>query len=230
MNSSLVSLDDIIFIVPKLVESLNVTLTIAFYSLVFGLLVGAFLTSMQNNRFYLVRRFAHYYIDIMRGAPLALLILLVFYGGKLILSRFASSLVIADQTFAILAISLSISGYFAEMMRSAYQAVDVGQKEAVQSTNIPPLIGFCRIIFPQCFILAVPNFCNLLINLVKMTSLVNIIGIVDVFGRAEKISQNSYGARQIPAFVSVIVVYWVLNLMIRFFTKYIEHRYQYLLK
>lgn len=42
MNSSLVSLDDIIFIVPKLVESLNVTLTIAFYSLVFGLLVGAF--------------------------------------------------------------------------------------------------------------------------------------------------------------------------------------------
>jgi L-cystine transport system permease protein len=83
--------------------------------------------------------------------------------------------------------------------------------------------------FPPGLIIAIPVFGNLLINLVKMTSLVNIIGIVDVFG-AQKISQNSYGAKQVAAFISVIIVYWVLNSIILYFTTRIEKKYQFLLE
>ena len=137
---------------------------------------------------------------------------------------------ISDTTFAVLSISVSISPYFAEMMRSAWRAVDSGQKEAIISLNIPWHKGIRRIIFPQGLIIAIPVFGNLLINLVKMTSLVNIIGIVDIFGRAQKISQNSYGAKQVAAFISVIIVYWVLNNIILYFTTRIEKKYQFLLE
>jgi cystine transport system permease protein/L-cystine transport system permease protein len=89
------------------------------------------------------------------------------------------------MTFAILSISVGISPYFAEMMRSAWNAVDIGQKEAIR-VEYSLAHGIARVIFPQGLIIAIPNFGNLLINLVKMTSLVNIIGIVDIFGRAQK--------------------------------------------
>jgi L-cystine transport system permease protein len=229
MNTSLMNLADVATILPKLLENLNVTLRISILSLIVGLLIGLGLTLLQERKRSIVIRITHYYVDMMRGAPLALLILLFFYGGKLILTATHSTIQIADEVFAILAISLSISCYFSEMMRSAYSAVDAGQKEAIQSVNIPAGIGFIRIIFPQCLILAIPNFGNLMINIVKMTSLVNIIGITDIFGRAEKISQNSYGLKQIPAFVCVIIVYWVLNLAILLITKTIEKKYKFLL-
>ncbi|SFE78638.1 cystine transport system permease protein/L-cystine transport system permease protein [Phytobacter palmae] len=232
MNSQpLLSLNDLFFIVPKLLENLPVTLGITLASLLLGLALGLVATALQFSHSSLLRLLAKVYTDVLRGAPLALLILLFFFGGKLILSALElPALLISDTTFAILSISVGISPYFAEMMRSAWNAVDVGQKEAIRILNIPWHIGIARIIFPQGLIIAIPNFGNLLINLVKMTSLVNIIGIVDIFGRAQKISQNSYGAKQVTAFISVILIYWLLNMIIFYLTSRIEKKYQYLLE
>ncbi len=227
----LLRLDDLLFIVPKLLENLPVTLGITLASLMLGLALGLVTVVLQFSRSRLLRWLAKAYTDVLRGAPLALLILLFFFGGKLILSVLElPALLISDTTFAILSISVGISPYFAEMMRSAWNAVDIGQKEAIRSLNIPWHIGIAHVIFPQGLIIAIPNFGNLLINLVKMTSLVNIIGIVDIFGRAQKISQNSYGAKQVAAFISVILVYWLLNMIIFYLTSRIEKKYQYLLE
>ncbi|XWJ90490.1 ABC transporter permease subunit [Phytobacter ursingii] len=223
--------DDLLLIVPKLLENLPITLGITLASLLLGLALGLVATVLQFSRSSLLRWLAKAYTDVLRGAPLALLILLFFFGGKLILSALElPALLISDTTFAILSISVGISPYFAEMMRSAWNAVDIGQKEAIHSLNIPWHVGIARVIFPQGLIIAIPNFGNLLINLVKMTSLVNIIGIVDIFGRAQKISQNSYGAKQVAAFISVILIYWLLNMIIFYLTNRIEKKYQYLLE
>ncbi|KIS44590.1 ABC transporter permease subunit [Kosakonia radicincitans] len=232
MNAQpLLSFDDLLFIVPKLLENLSVTLSITLASLLLGLALGLLAAVLQFSRAWLLRLLAKAYTDVLRGAPLALLILLFFFGGKLILSTLElPATLISDTTFAILSISVGISPYFAEMMRSAWNAVDIGQKEALRSLNIPWHIGVLRVIFPQGLIIAIPNFGNLLINLVKMTSLVNIIGIVDIFGRAQKISQNSYGAKQVAAFISVILIYWLLNIIIFYLTGRIEKKYQYLLE
>lgn len=227
-NNPLFNWQDIAGILPKLLENLPVTLGITLASLLLGLTIALLIVLLQFSRFKPLSAVADGYTDILRGAPLALLILLFFFGGKLILTALA--LWISDTTFAVLSISVSISPYFAEMMRSAWRAVDTGQKEAIISLNIPWHKGMLRIIFPQGLIIAIPVFGNLLINLVKMTSLVNIIGIVDIFGRAQKISQNSYGAKQVAAFISVIIVYWVLNSIILYFTTRIEKKYQFLLE
>lgn len=228
---SLMTFADLTLIVPKLLENLPVTLGITLASLLLGLSLGLILAVSGYSRFAPLRIVVKTATDVLRGAPLALLILLFFFGGKLILTSLAlPAALISDTNFAILAISVGISPYFAEMMRSAWDAVDIGQKEALKSLNIPYPIGIARVIFPQGLIIAIPNFGNLLINLIKMTSLVNIVGIVDIFGRAQKISQNSYGAKQVAAFVSVILVYWLLNLVIFYLSSRIEKKYQYLLE
>lgn len=229
--NNLFSFNDLLQIVPKLLENLPVTLGITLASLVLGLALGLVVVVLQFSHWRTLRFAAKAYTDILRGAPLALLILLFFFGGKLILSALnLPARAISDITFAILSISVSISPYFAEMMRSAWNAVDQGQKEAIHSLNIPYPIGILRVVLPQGLIIAIPNFGNLLINLVKMTSLVNIIGVVDIFGRAQKISQNSYGAKQVAAFISVIIVYWVLNMVIHYLTSWTEKKYKYLLE
>ena len=114
---------------------------------------------LQFSRFKPLSAVANGYTDILRGAPLALLILLFFFGGKLILTALAlPPLWISDTTFAVLSISVSISPYFAEMMRSAWRAVDTGQKEAIISLNIPGIRECCGLFFPRGFIIVHSRF------------------------------------------------------------------------
>ncbi|MCS5947107.1 ABC transporter permease subunit [Klebsiella variicola subsp. variicola] len=207
------------------------TLGITLASLLLGLTIALLIVLLQFSRFKPLSAVANGYTDILRGAPLALLILLFFFGGKLILTALAlPPLWISDTTFAVLSISVSISPYFAEMMRSAWRAVDTGQKEAIISLNIPWHKGMLRIIFPQGLIIAIPVFGNLLINLREDDLTGQYYWYCRYFWPCTKISQNSYGAKQVAAFISVIIVYWVLNSIILYFTTRIEKKYQFLLE
>lgn len=205
-NNPLFSWPDIAGIVPKLLENLPVTLGITLASLLLGLTIALLIVLLQFSRFRPLSAAANGYTDILRGAPLALLILLFFFGGKLILTALAlPPLWISDTTFAVLSISVSISPYFAEMMRSAWRAVDSGQKEAIISLNIPLGIREYGGLFSPRAYYCYSVFGNLLINLVKMTSLVNIIGIVDVLGghkRFRKIATGLNKSRHLLALLS----------------------------
>jgi L-cystine transport system permease protein len=120
------------------------------------LTIALLIVLLQFSRFAAQRGGKRVYRHSARR-PLALLILLFFFGGKLILTALAlPPLWISDTTFAVLSISVSISPYFAEMMRSAWRAVDTGQKEAI-SLNIPWHQGIRRIIFPQGLLLPFPS-------------------------------------------------------------------------
>ncbi|MCG8157551.1 ABC transporter permease subunit [Brenneria goodwinii] len=230
MDSKFIDISQIIEIFPKLLENLSVTLYISITSLVFGLLLGLVLTVMQGSKRLLIKGTALIYIDVMRSTPLLLLIFLVFFGSKVLLTQLGiSQRLFSDGFFAILAITLGMSAYFSEMMRSAYNSVDKGQLEAINSLAIPVVGGFIRIILPQATIIAIPNLGNLMINIVKLTSLVSLIGIVDVFGRAKKISNSNYGVNQLEAFISVIIIYWIINVLIDVAMKFLEKKYRYLL-
>jgi His/Glu/Gln/Arg/opine family amino acid ABC transporter permease subunit len=223
-------IDSFFNVFSMLLENVPVTLYLALMSFLWSVILGGILTIFQESSYKPLAFLTKLYIDVIRGAPLLLLILLVFYGGKLILTSYQiNPRVISDEAFGIFAISISMAAYFSELMRSSYRAVNVSQKEAIYSANIPFTTGFVRILFPQALIIALPNLSNLLINLVKLTSLVSVIGIVDVFNRAQKISKNSYGLNQIAAFIGVILIYWILNVLIFVVLKKIEKKYNYLL-
>lgn len=231
MENKLIDWSQVGQIFSKLLQNLPTTLYISLASLILGLLLGLLLTLMLASQRKVVAFIGKRLVDLLRSTPLLLLLFLIFFGTKLLLiSSNISPNLFSSSVLAILAIGLGMSAYFAEMMYSSYQAVDKGQLEAIQSLAIPRYIGFIRIILPQATIIAIPNLGNLMINIVKLTSLVSLIGIVDIFGRAQKISNNNYGINQLEAFIAVILIYWIINVAIDLSMRLLQKRYQYLIK
>jgi len=210
----------------KLVLGLGITLEIIVFSVLCGSMLGLLLLSVRTCSFA-GRCFYGGYTGVMRASPIPIIILLFYFGGKFLLQKSGvdpSSL--SDIWYAIAAIGCIASAYFAEIIRTGISSVDEGQKEALMAGSIPPLTGFFRIILPQACVISLPNFGNLLITIVKMTSVVNLVGINDVFGLAKRISNASYGILQIQAFISTLLIYWIISMLIAAVLKVLEKKYQ----
>lgn len=231
MKNTFIDWDQITQIFPKLLVNLPTTLYISISATIIGLFIGFLLTLMLESRIKTVQFIGKRIIDILRSTPFLLLIFLIFFSAKTLLSALnLSTKLLSDSSLAILAIGFGMSAYFSEMMHSSYKAIDKGQLEAIYSLGMPSYIGFFRIILPQAIIVAIPNLGNLMINIVKTTSLVSLIGIVDIFGKAQKISNNNYGIYQLEAYISVILIYWIINVIIDVSMRLLEKKYRYLIK
>lgn len=231
MKNTFIDWDQITQIFPKLLVNLPTTLYISISATIIGLFIGFLLTLMLESRIKTVQFIGKRIIDILRSTPFLLLIFLIFFSAKTLLSALnLSTKLLSDSSLAILAIGFGMSAYFSEMMHSSYKAIDKGQLEAIYSLAMPSYIGFFRIILPQAMIVAIPNLGNLMINIVKTTSLVSLIGIVDIFGKAQKISNNNYGIYQLEAYISVILIYWIINVIIDVSMRLLEKKYRYLIK
>jgi len=210
----------------KLVLGLGTTLEIILFSVLGGIVLALLLLSIRacpyaGNLLYRV------YTEVMRASPIPIMILLFYFGGKYLLQQGGiDPSAVGDVWYAIAAIGCIAAAYFAEIIRSGIQSVEGGQSEAITACNIPPLTGFLRITLPQACVLSIANTGNLLITIVKMTSVVNLVGINDVFGLAKRISNVSYGMLQIQAFLSTLLIYWILSMLITSVLRILENRYQ----
>ena len=116
--------------------------------------------------------------------------------------------------FALVAFSMSLSAFFAEMMRAAFEAVDAGQIEAAQSLGLHQFTYYRRIVIPQALINSLPNFGNLLVTAIKQSSILFTIGIMDVYERAITISAEDFGLWQLEVFLALLVIYWVIAVVV----------------
>lgn len=206
------------FIVSVL-TALPMTAYLLVYSLIFGLVIGFLLTMMQLKGGRILATIAHGYISLMRGIPPLVLIFLLFMG----LPQMAPALAkLPKSTFIVIAMTLKSSANLGEMMRSSYLAVEHGQTEAALSVGMTEAQAVRRIILPQAVAIAVPNFGNNVIGLFKATALAFSIGTLDLMGRAQTISQASYGATRLEVYVSVAIIYWVICLLLQLLTTLIE--------
>lgn len=158
------------------------------------------------------------YVYIMRGTPLLLQLMFVFFGLPLIgitFGRFPA---------AVFTFVLNYTAYFSELFRGGILSVPVGQFEAITVLNIGKIRGFRRIILPQIFRVILPSVGNEVISLVKDTSLIYILGIGELL-RAGQIAANSY-ASLIP-FLVVGVIYMGLTGIVTFFLNKIEKKLYY---
>jgi L-cystine transport system permease protein len=129
--------------------------------------------------------------------------------------------------FAIAALAIGWSAYLAEAFRSAFLSVDTGQYEAALAVGMNTHQAFRRIIMPQTFLIAIPNIENLLIGLVKATSLVYVIGIVDMYSTATDLSNQNQGVYQLEIFVVLALIYWLIVLLIELGFRRFRKHYQY---
>jgi len=202
--------------VPEILTSLPVTLFLAGLSMVAGLFI-AMATALL--RYFNVRGLAplcKIYVSYIRGTPALVQIMLVYFGIPLFLRALNETWGtgfnvngLPRSFFAIVALSLNAGAYMSETIRSSLQAVDVGQLEAAYSVNMTVSQALRRIVIPQAFSVAIPPLANTLVSLIKETSLVFTISIIDIMARAKIVGSRGY--RFFEIYVVVSLIYWVIS-------------------
>jgi len=199
-------------------DGLAVTLEVFILTLVLSIPLGIVVSMLRIIRIKLISRITELYIWVMRGTPLMLQIVFIFFGLPVIgitFDRFAA---------VIIAFVLNYAAYFGEIFRGGIESIDKGQYEAAKVLGLSSYRTFTRIILPQMFKIVLPSIANEVITLVKDTSLVYVVGIGELL-RAGKTASNR-DASLIPLAL-VGVVYLLLTAVFTVVFNKIEKRYSY---
>lgn len=170
-----------------IIQGTLVTLKYSLISVFLGLILGLLLAVCKISKNYLLRMFADFYTSIFRGTPLLIQLSIIYFGlPGLIgvkLSVFAAG---------IMAFSLNSGAYVSEIIRAGIKAVDKGQFEAAKALGIPETLTMRAIILPQALRNILPSLVNELINLIKESAIISMIGEMDLMRRAQVVSLETY--------------------------------------
>lgn len=208
---------DIIFTsIPALLPYLTVTLVVGVTSILTGSILGMLLAWAKLSGHKVIRALADGYTYIIRCTPSIVLLFIVFYGlPKFMEAEFGIDLDdLSRAVFVIITFTLLFGAYVSEVFRSAYETVDKGQYEAAVTIGLSPKQAFFRVMLPQAAVIALPNFGNSVINLMKESALAYTIGLIDLLGRTNMIIAKNYGAYGIELYVACLLIYWGLSLVI----------------
>lgn len=195
--------------VPKILKAVPKTFEILLLSLLFSLIIGAIFAGMSMSKNKVLKAISKVWIAFMRGIPTLILIFLLYLALPQFMKKVGVDMTgISTTAYIIATLSMSVSANMAEMMRSAYLAVDKGQREAALSVGMSPTMAFIRIIFPQALGVAIPTLGNNIIMLFKETSLAFTIGVLDLLGKARALSAVNYGATQLEIYIATGLIFW----------------------
>jgi L-cystine transport system permease protein len=206
----------VIAVFPRLLAFLPVTLLILGGTVVFGSLLGFVLAKTRIGRSGIFRKISGGYTLIMRCTPSIVLLFILYYAlPELVQAVFGLDINgISRSFFVILTLSLLFAANMGELMRSAYEAVDKGQREAALSAGLSETQAFFRITAPQAVVVALPNFGNALIALMKEGALAYTIGMIDMMGQGTLIISRNYGAYGLETYIALALIYWTLTIVI----------------
>ncbi|NJP41331.1 ABC transporter permease subunit [Oscillospiraceae bacterium HV4-5-C5C] len=203
---------------PEILKYAPVTLFIAVGSMLLGLVIGLLTALIKLYRIPVLKWLAAVYVSFTRGTPLLVQMYLSYYGIPKVLlfmnERYAWQADVSQIpaiVFVYVSFSLNVGAYLSETIRAAIQAVDRGQLEAAYSVGMSRRQGLWRIVFPQALIIALPNFGNTFIGLLKDTSLAFIIAVVDIMGQAKIIGARSL--RFFEVYIDSAFIYWGICLL-----------------
>ena len=156
-----------------ILRGLGVTLEISVLALLLGTVLGAGLCYLRTRRHPVSRGIASVYIAVLRGTPVLMLLLLLYYG--VLAKAGLSPVMVAVVTFA-----LNVSAHVSELMRASFTATDAGQVEAAQTLGFSRWEAFRLITLPQMLRIAKPMYQSSIVNLIQWTSVVGYVTITDL--------------------------------------------------
>ena len=202
---------------PQVLEGLKVTMEIFSLTLILSIPLGVLVALGRLSKIKIINKLTGFYVLIMRGTPLLLQIVFIFFGLpnlNIVIDRFPA---------AIIAFTLNYAAYFGEIFRAGISSVDIGQNEASQVLGLSKKDTFFRIILPQAFKTILPPIANEIVTLVKDTALVYVIGIDELL-RVGKIACNR-DSSLLPLLIIGIVYLILIGIFTKIFDK-IEKKYQ----
>lgn len=203
---------------PQMMEGLKVTLEVFILTLVLSVPLGVIVALCRLSKVKALSKVMEIYILIMRGTPLLLQIIFIFFGLPIV------GVKIDRMPSAILAFTLNYGAYFAEIFRAGIASIDEGQYEGAEVLGLSKMDTFFRIIMPQAFKRVLPPVANEMITLVKDTALVYAVGFDDLL-KIGKTATNR-DATLMPL-VLVAVIYLLLIFVLSKILNYVEQKFDY---
>ncbi len=196
---------------------------IALLSLLFGLILGILGSSGKKSKHTILKVIANIYVEIIRGTPLLLQILVIFSIIPSLYTAITGKVIrINPYLIGVVAMSINSGAYQTELIRSGINAVDKGQDEACQTLGLSHFQTMKLVILPQAFKHIVPPLISELITLIKDTSLISTIGAVELLKGAQILGANYYDVT--TPYCIAGVYYLVVTILISLIGKKIEKR------
>ncbi|QCB98977.1 amino acid ABC transporter permease [Arthrobacter sp. PAMC25564] len=191
---------------PILMGGITGTIPLALASFGLGLLLALLIALMRLSRNPVLAAIARIYISVIRGTPLLVQLFVIFYGLPSI------GITISPWPSAIIAFSLNVGGYAAEVIRAAILSVPKGQWEAGHTIGMSRRQALVRIILPQAARVSVPPLSNTFISLVKDTSLASLILVTELFRQAQQVA--AFSQEFMLLYLEAAVIYWIICLVL----------------
>lgn len=202
---------------PRLLEGLRLTLLIAVFGILIAIVLGVLVCIFSISKQPLLNRVANLYITVIRGIPLMILALFLYFG----VIKNALPLLVS----ASLILGLNASAYMAEIFRAGIQAIDYGQMEAARSLGLSYAQTMRKIILPQAVKIMIPSLMNQFITTLKDTAILSAISVNELTMSAKTIIARNYKAFELYSYAAIL--YIVLITLLTLLSKYVERRLSY---
>ena len=209
-------MDSLLHTVLLMLEGTEITLTIFTITLVLALPIGLLAALARISGFKPLSLLMEFYIWLMRGTPLMLQLLFVYFALPMV------GIMLPDMAAALLAFTLNYASYFAEIFRAGILSISKGQFEAAKSLGMTYPQTMRRIVIPQMIRYVLPPVSNETINLVKDTSLIYILAMNDLLRVARTIVQREF---DMTPFVVAGVFYLAMTFVLTWVFKKLEAHY-----
>lgn len=198
---------------PFYIEGIKITLLLALLTIIFGTLLGLVICIFKISKYKILRAIASIYIEIIRGTPLLVQLIIIHYGFRIN---------ITEITSATVALSINSAAYIAEIIRAGIISVNKGQMEASRSLGMNHFQSMKLIIIPQAVKNILPALANEFVVLIKESAIVSYIGLADIMYKANQIRSLTYLTLE-PLLIAALI-YFVITFTISKFIHYFERK------
>lgn len=192
------------------------TLLVSGLGIGLGLVIGAVICAAALSRNPALRRFAAIWVSFLRGVPLLVQLLLMYYLLPVI------GIDVPPLAAAVITVGICASAYISEIWRGAISALPKGQSEAAIAIGMSPGDVWARIVLPQAVVMSLPALVNELILLVKASSLVSVVGILEVTRASQAQAATTF--RPLEVYLAAACIYLLINLCLAGLGRWLEHR------
>ncbi len=198
----------------KFIDGFIITIVISFFALILSFIIGLFFAYAQNSKLIPLRFFARFYIELIRGTPLLVQILIFFY-------VFANNLGFENRYIVgTIILALFAGAYVSEIIRAAIESVDYEQYETAISLGMTNIQMYVYVIFPQAFKRMLPALTGQFASIIKDSSLLSIISISEFTMNAQEV--NAYTYSTLESYIPLAIGYLLLTYPISYYTNYLE--------
>jgi His/Glu/Gln/Arg/opine family amino acid ABC transporter permease subunit len=199
-----------------ILQAVLVTILLAFFAEVIGIVLGLFLALIRLSGLRVLRFLSQLYVDVFRGTPLLVQLVIIYFTTPLIGFTFRSLF------FAgLAALALNASAYVAEIFRSGIQSIDRGQMEAGRASGLSYAQTMRHIIVPQAFRRVIPPLTNEFVMLIKDTSIVSVIGLVELLKATQDIRNETFNGTPL---IAAALIYLAICLPLIYLANALERR------